>query len=343
MREKAKRSGVLFRPHVKTHKSVEIGRLQHGGVPGPITVSTLAEARYFAEHGFEDITYAVPIAPAKLEEVAELTRRIEHFSILIDQAETLRAVETFAERRDVSINVFLKIDCGYHRAGIDPESDESLRLAIATAASARVNLRGLLTHAGHAYQAASTGEIASIAADERRVVTDFAQKLVGHGVRNLVRSIGSTPTLMLAREIADCDEVRPGNYVFFDAFQAGLGSCTLEDVAVSVLSTVIGTYPTQRKAIIDAGSLAMTREGGHGEGKSFGVVCDKALRRMPLQFEAMSQEHGQIYGAMAGQVRVGSQVRVIPNHSCITAAMFDRYYVVEDEKVVAEWKPVRGW
>src|SRR6202008_4451056 len=145
MRDKARASGVIFRPHVKTHKTIDGARMQHGGGFGPITVSTLAEAEFFAAGGFKDITYAVPIAPEKLRRAADLAARIERFSVLLDSEETLRAIEAFALNHDVTFDVFLKVDCGTHRAGVDPGNPDSARLAIALARSDAVRFQGLLT------------------------------------------------------------------------------------------------------------------------------------------------------------------------------------------------------
>src|SRR5438270_12771410 len=142
MREKALRSGVVFRPHMKTHKTVEIAWMQFGGGTGPITVSTLAEAEFFADYGFDDITYAVPIGPGKLERAAALATRIKRLNLLLDSFEALQALEAFCTRQGTTFNVFLKVDCGYHRAGVDPESAEALRLAVAVAHSTGVRFQG---------------------------------------------------------------------------------------------------------------------------------------------------------------------------------------------------------
>ncbi|HEV7239450.1 MAG TPA: alanine racemase [Thermoanaerobaculia bacterium] len=343
MRDKARASGVVFRPHVKTHKSVEIGRMQHGGATGPITVSTLAEAEVFADHGFRDITYAVPIAPTpqKLARAAALARRVERLSVLIDSEPALRALEEF----DFTFDVFLKIDCGTHRAGVDPESPDSVRLAVAIARSEGVRFQGLLTHAGHAYHARDVEEIRRVAAEESACLTRFRALLASEGIEDVMRSIGSTPTASVVDRFSECDEVRPGNYVFFDAFQATIGSCQLEDCAVSVLATVIGSYPDRGSIIIDAGALALSKDLGpdHIDPRfGYGVVCDLELRPLPsMRIVSLSQEHGKI--AVQTHVPVGTRLRIIPNHSCLTAAMFDRYHVVERGKVVDTWRPVRGW
>ena len=337
MRKKAAASHVIFRPHVKTHKTIEIARMQHGGAIGPVTVSTLAEAELLAEGGWRDITYAFPIAPAKLPRAAELAQRVERLNLLIDSPDALQAIESSGHTFDV----FLKVDCGYHRAGVDPRRPESLALAKAMAASKSIRFRGLLTHAGHSYNVTTADEVLAIAAQESAAVTRFWEKI---GEPSLVRSIGSTPTLSVVEEFQGTDEVRPGNYVFYDAFQATLGSCRREDVAVSVLTTVVGAYPERDALILDAGALALSKDLSPAHidsGFGYGQVCDLDLNPLPMTIEALSQEHGKVKTTM--RVPVGTRLRVLPNHSCLTAAMFDVYHVVERRSVVAEWRPVRGW
>jgi D-serine deaminase-like pyridoxal phosphate-dependent protein len=340
MREKAR--GVRFRPHVKTHKAVPIGRIQHGGPVGAITVSTLAEAEAFANDGFRDITYAMPIAPEKLARAAALAQRIERLCVLIDSESTLRAIESFHAAHGVVFDVFLKVDCGYHRAGVDPDSPDSVRLAMAMARSDAVRFQGLLTHAGHSYNARDPEEIRRIAAQESGSLTRFRALL--EGLDHLCRSIGSTPTASVRESFSDCDEVRPGNYVFYDAFQATIGSCRLSDVAVSVLVTVVGSYPERRSLIIDGGALALSKDAGpdHVDPRcGYGIVCDTELCPLPMRIAALSQEHGKVEADHP--VPVGTKLRVIPNHSCLTAAMFDTYQIVDRGRVVDQWRPVRGW
>lgn len=344
MRDKAQASGVSFRPHMKTHKTLEIARMQHGGAVGPLTVSTLAEADMLAEGGFRDVTYAVPIAPAKLERAAALARRLERLNILLDSEETLRAVESFHAATGVVFDAFLKVDCGYHRAGVNPSDPDSVRLALALAGSNALRFNGLLTHAGHSYNATTRDDVARIAAEESMSLTRFRALVAGEMGDGLVRSVGSTPTASVVERFADCDEVRPGNYVFYDAFQSTIGSCAPEDVAVSVLTTVVGWYPERGHAIIDAGALALSKDRGpeHVQPEcGYGIVCDTSLQPVAARLVSISQEHGKL--ETHAHLPVGTKLRIVPNHSCLTAALFDRYQVLDGDKVIDEWKPARGW
>jgi D-serine deaminase-like pyridoxal phosphate-dependent protein len=345
MREKALGAGVVFRPHVKTHKCIEAGRLQHGGEQGPITVSTLAEAEFFAAAGFTDITYAFPIAPSRLDRVRKIIAGGTTMNLLVDHLDAVSALEGAAASDGGTFDAFMKIDCGYHRAGVSPESEESMEIARRMIESPSIRLRGFLTHAGHSYHASSPGEIVQIAAEEVRAVSVMAERVRELSTEPMIRSVGSTPTCMLV-ESFESDEVRPGNYVFFDAYQMSLGSCRIDDCAATVLTTVVGVYPGQRKVIVDAGTLAVAREPAAKEESGWGIVCDLDLEPLALALRSMSQEHGQIFETSPGgidRLKVGDQLRIIPNHSCITAALHERYHLLEDGSITGEWRPVRGW
>jgi D-serine deaminase-like pyridoxal phosphate-dependent protein len=346
MRDKAARSGVLLRPHVKTHKTVEGARLQLGADTGPITVSTVAEAEDFADNGFEDITYAVPAAPSKLDRCAALAGRVARLNLLVDSHAAVAALEELASSNGLTFDVFLKVDCGYHRAGVEPSDPEAVRLARRLHTSAPLRFRGILTHAGHSYHARTREEIVPIAEAEQACLTGFAGVLEGQGITGLCRSVGSTPTMSVA-ETVDAEEMRPGNYLFHDAFQAAIGSCRLDDCAAWVVACVIGAYPSRREAIVDCGALALSKDAGatHVDPDAgFGVATDLEGRRLPCRLRSLSQEHGILFfDDMSAIPAVGSLVRVIPNHSCLTAALYESYVVIEDGEVVGEWWPSRGW
>lgn len=345
MQERARMHGVHLRPHVKTHKTAEIARLQIPDAGCGITVSTLAEARFFQKAGFDDITYAFPISPNKMAEAAELTGRLKHFHILLDQLATVAAVEAYGRGNNVCFSVFLKVDCGYHRAGVDPFAPESVQLAEQMQASGHIVFKGILTHAGHSYHCRNPEEISAIARQERDVMVEFADRLKQNGVACETISVGSTPTAIHAPGWQGVSEIRPGNYAFFDKFQADVGSCRLEEAAATVVTTVVAHYPQRNQMLIDAGALALSKDPGavHLDDEIvYGAIPGYPL----LKITGISQEHGLVAcdtPIAFNNFPVGSLLQIIPNHSCLTAALFDRYHVVENNRIVDEWRPMRGW
>jgi D-serine deaminase-like pyridoxal phosphate-dependent protein len=351
MRARVAERGAVLRPHVKTHKTVEGALLQCGGKPSPITVSTLAEARLFSAAGFSDITYAVPIPPAKLPAVAELLRGGTTVNLLLDNESMRAEMEAFATAQDVRLPIFLKVDCGYHRAGVDPVGEEGMSLALQVAQSECLNFRGVLTHAGHAYHCRSPREVLGVARQERDVTVAFAARLRAAGAEVCTVSIGSTPTISVVDELAGVTEVRPGNYAFFDAYEAAIGACRLDDCAFTVLATVIGSYPERRRLLIDAGALALSKDEGarhlddeFGYGAVFSV--DRSRHFWELRVTSLSQEHGEVTvnpPRTVAEFPIGTTLRIVPNHSCLAAALFDHYHAVRGLEVVDVWRPVRGW
>ncbi len=348
MAEKAMRLGVRLRPHVKTHKCIEAARIQTDLHFGGLTVSTLAEAQAFAAGGFSDITYAVPIAPQKIAGAADLHVEIGNLNLLVDHPETVRAIEEVAESRKTNLPVLLEIDCGGGRSGVDPASDLAQVLVRRLADSESIDFRGLLTHAGHAYRARSRSEAYEVACEERNLMTAFAAEVRDLGVEIPEVSVGSTPTLRAIDDLTGITEARPGNYLFYDFFQTAIGSCDLDDVAFSVLATVISVDTEQARAIVDAGALALSKDPGptHVDPEcGFGLpVTLEDQHRLPgLRLVGLTQEHGTLTGPGVTALQPGTRLRILPNHSCLSAACFDHYNIVRDLEVVDEWHPVRGW
>lgn len=351
MAERADQLGVRLRPHVKTHKTREGATAQLAGRAPAITVSTLEEARFFAGGGFSDITYAVPITPQRLGEAVALVQKGVGLTLVVDHPASAAAASAAAAGAQVRLAVLLEVDCGGGRCGVNPDDPGSLALAARLARDPHLEFRGLLTHAGHAYACRCASEVAAVAAQERDITASFAERLRRAGVPVGEVSIGSTPTALAADHLHGVTEFRPGNYVFFDAFQAAIGSCRLADCAFSVLTTVLGCYPERATLVIDAGALALSRDPGptHVDPAcGFGVLCQVGgCRPIPgLRFVSLSQEHGVVRGGTAAQVAAfppGTRLRVIPNHACLAAACFETYHVVEGEEVVGQWHPCRGW
>ncbi len=353
MRERAKTLGVQLRPHLKTAKSAAIAEIAHDGEKGPITVSTLAEAAYFSKAGFRDILYAVPVAPQKLDQVAAIMRDGTDLKIITDNLAVAQAIAARGHALGVTFRVLIKIDCGLGRAGIDANSPELLPLAQALSQPG-AELAGVLTHAGHSYHAKSVAEVKRIAEAERLAVVRAAARLREAGHACGIVSVGSTPTALHADSLAGVTEMRPGNYVFFDLFQVGVGSCRMEDIAVSVLATVVAHHQGRNHLLIDAGGLALSKDTGaneHAPGTGYGRVCrpGEPLPLPGLAIHDVHQEHGLVGGPEAATINFaafppGSRLRALPNHSCMTGAMYDRYYVTDGgADIVAEWDRVNGW
>jgi D-serine deaminase-like pyridoxal phosphate-dependent protein len=357
MRAKITALGVSLRPHVKTCKNVDIARLMLGAARGPITVSTLKEAEYFAGHGFTDIFYAVGITPNKLDHAARLMARGVDLTLVLDSVDAARAVSARGRALGVRYKPLIEIDCDGHRSGIRP--GDALLLEVARALDAKsAPLAGVMTHAGDAYNCAGTDAIVAMAEQERRAVVDCAQALRAAHVACPVVSVGSTPTATFARSLAGVTEVRAGVYVFFDLVMAGLGVCRIEDLAASVLTSVIGHQKEKGWIIVDAGWMAMSRDRGTAKQRidqGYGLVCD--IDGAPLGDLIMAdanQEHGvvavrggnraNIAHADVERFPVGSLLRILPNHACATAAQHNRYHVVRGGRAIeAVWPRFGGW
>ncbi len=349
MAARARELGVALRPHVKTHKCLAAAQLQVRGHFGGITVSTLAEARHFAQGGFRDITYAVPLAPQKAPLVAELAPTIERLGVLVDSGEAIDALEAESLRSGHVFAVQLKIDCGSGRAGVDADGDAAPRLARRLVDSPATTFEGILAHGGQTYSARTRDEVLAGARAERDVTVGVAERLAAAGTPAGVVSVGSTPGMCVIDSLAGVSEVRPGNYAFFDDDQLWLGSCEPQDRAFAVLATVIGVHPSRGSAVIDAGALALSKDPGptHVAGfpGGYGSVADPATAAPmgDLRLATLSQEHGVLHGNATSALRVGQKLLIFPNHSCLCAACFDEYCVVRGEDVVDAWRPVRGW
>ena len=344
--------GVPLRPHVKTAKCIEVALAMTGGTPGPITVSTLREADRFAQAGFRDITYAVGISANKLPHVAELLARGVRLTVILDSVEAAVAVAGFMRERREGLDVLIEIDTDGHRAGVQPESPDLLAVASALQAP-QVALMGVLTHAGESYQCKGDEALRAMAEQERSGAVLAAQRLRAAGYPAPVVSVVSTPTALSAVDLSGVTEVRAGVFVFFDLVMAGVGVGTPEQIAVSVLTTVIGHQDHRGWTLCDAGWMALSRDRGtaaQAVDQGYGLVCDAAGQVLPdFIVSAVSQEHGTISHRSGDPARrldlpVGTMLRILPNHACATGAQHDRYRVLgKSGEVAREWARFGGW
>jgi D-serine deaminase-like pyridoxal phosphate-dependent protein len=341
--------GATLRPHVKTHKSIEVARLQAAAGMRGITVSTLAEARAFAAHGFDDITYAVPIERGKFEAVTQMNAIGVRLAVITDDVAVPGPLGEAARQAGVTIDTYVKVDCGYHRCGVDPDGPALAELAQRIGERTHLRFTGILAHAGHSYKARGAEQILAVARRERDVMVAAAARLAAAGVPVPVVSIGSTPTAVHVDHLAGVDEVRTGNYAFFDVMQVAIGSCAPDDCALSVLAAVVHRDVARGTVILDAGGIALSKDGGIADPDGvmhYGRVLDLDGRDLGLRLTGLSQEHGVVEvrdDALLTRLGVGSRVRVLVNHSCLTAAQHAEYVVCEGTKVVDRWVNHRGW
>ncbi len=337
--------GVELRPHIKTHKCIPIGLMQRDAGAKGITVSTLGEAIVFADAGFDDITIAFPVVPDKFPKIVGLASNVS-LKVLVDNAKIISLLDKVCEENRINLDVLLKLDCNYHRCGVDPNSKTAIDLAEQIDKSPHQRYAGVLTHSGHAYYATSVDEIRSVAVDEQNAVMDFSEALrESRGVDSETISIGSTPSLMFTKKIRKgITEVRPGSYVFFDYTQVVLGVCKLDQCSQTVIASVVGTYDD--RIVIDAGATALTNDVGpaHIEPDcGFGMIFDnydeKTLAE-DTRIVSLSQEHGKVKlgpDSPLRNLRPGDKVRILPNHSCLVSNMFDRFNVAEGDRITKRW------
>ena len=350
LRDRLSTLGVPLRPHIKTAKSIDVARRLLAGGDEQVTVSTLREAEELFAAGVTDVLYAVGIAPDRLARVQALRRRGCALTVILDSPEQARAVAA-ASATD-PIPVLIEVDCDGHRSGLKPTDEQIVsigRLLIDGGAT----LRGVMTHAGDSYNARSVPELEACAERERVAAVAAADALRAAGLPSPVVSVGSTPTAHFARTFEGVTEVRAGVFAFFDLVMAGIGVCDLDDLAVSVLTTVIGHQSDKGWIICDAGWMALSRDRGTQSqpvDQGYGLVCDVEGRPYrDLIVVAANQEHGVIAcregcGAMPPDLPVGTRLRILPNHACATGAQFDAYSVLPvDGGLVASWPRFRGW
>ena len=334
MAYRASQLGVKLRPHIKTHKCVEIARKQIDFGARGITVATLHEARSFRGGGFSDITWAFPVIMNRIAEVREIAQSVT-FRVVVDSAEAVRALR----EAGFPLHVMLKVDCGYHRAGVDPETPRAVSIAHDIVNSSNLVFDGILSHSGHAYNAKSRKEMLDAAREERDLMLGFKDRLESEGITVNEISVGSTPSMSVIDSLDGATEARPGNYVFYDYSQVVLGTCEVSDCSLTVISSVVSRSLKSGHSVIDAGALALSKDGGlpqfphatMGE-----IFSDYGVGRLDdtLRVTHLSQEHG-IISRVEG---IGERLRILPNHSCLTAANFSHYEVVQGEEVVDRWK-----
>ncbi|AUC86876.1 alanine racemase [Alteromonas sp. MB-3u-76] len=362
-----------LRPHVKTHKSIEVTKaiIDAGNVKG-ITVSTLKEADYFFKHGMNDILYAVGITPNKIAHVAQLIQQGCDLTIVIDNEDMLSLVLDKMAEHNCVFKVIIELDTDGHRSGVNPHSHALLSIAKHIKNSAHAKFEGVMTHAGESYACFTEKAKQDMAAQERDLTLHAVKRLFEVGIHCNTVSIGSTPTAFAVDQLDGITEVRAGVYVFFDLVMAGLGVCDIDDIAMSVLGTVIGHQKDKGWVITDAGWMAMSRDRGtadHPQDYGYGLVSPSGSHEARYIMSDANQEHGIITevsnaspeshsekhidsslnssaennDSIFTQFPAAKAIEILPNHACATAAQYDHYYVVENGVVIDKWLSIGGW
>ena len=352
MQERMNALGVKFRPHVKTSKCLDVVRAQVEAGASGITVSTLKEAEQFFAAGIKDILYAVGMAPGKLAQALALKRKGCHLKIITDSVQGAHAIARFGRENDAVFQVWIEIDTDGHRSGIKPDDDVLIEVGRALLDGGAA-LGGVMTHAGASYSLNTPEALRDMAEQERAGCVKAAERLRAAGMPCEVVSVGSTPTALSAEQLEGVTEVRAGVYVFFDLVMANVGVCTTDDIALSVLTSVIGHQHEKGWTIVDAGWMAMSRDlgtAGQQRNYRYGQVC--SVDGEPVEGFVMSganQEHGIVSSIsesdvdMAQKFPVGTLLRIMPNHACATGAQFPEYQAVAADGTISAWPRFYGW
>jgi D-serine deaminase-like pyridoxal phosphate-dependent protein len=339
MAERARVAGLEMRPHSKTHKSVAIAALQREQGAAGLTVATVREAECFAAAGVDDLLVAhPPVGQWRLDRLTALAKETR-IRVVLDSGEAVRALDDACGRAGVSIGYLWEVDCGVGRCGTPPGQLSAEQVALVADATRNAYFDGVMAFGGHAYAANSLEEVRAAADDERNAVVETADVLASLGIEARAKSIGTTPTTHILSGANGATEIRPGNYVFYDATQVALELVPRERCALSVLGTVVAR-PSSTRLILDCGSKALAAERLTARTAGFGFV----IGHEELVVERLYEEHAIVTSLDPIEIPIGSRLRVVPNHSCATVNLHERMLIVEGEDVVDVWAiDARGW
>ncbi|WP_163005881.1 DSD1 family PLP-dependent enzyme [Pseudomonas viridiflava] len=352
MQQRMNNFGVRLRPHVKTSKSLPVIEAQLAAGACGVTVSTLKEAEYCFANGIDDVFYAVAMAPGKLHQALALRRKGCRLSILTDSVVAAQHIVAFGQEHDERFEVWIEIDCDGHRSGLAAD-DETLVAVARLLIEGGMQLRGVMTHAGSSYDLDTPEALKAMAEQERSLCVSAAGRIRNAGLPCPEVSIGSTPTALSAQSLEGVTEVRAGVYVFFDLVMHNIGVCAADELALSVLTTVIGHQQDKGWIIVDAGWMAMSRDRGTQRQRQdfgYGQACTESGDWIEgACVTGANQEHGIITlaaedcGDITERFPIGSRLRILPNHACATGAQFPDYHALDAEGSVHTWSRLHGW
>ncbi|KAA3658841.1 MAG: alanine racemase [Calditrichaeota bacterium] len=333
MNEKARQSQVTFRPHFKTHQSAEIGAWFREFGVSKITVSSLAMAEYFAKSGWQDITLAFPVNVREIDRINRLAEIIQ-LNLLVENEEAIRFLD---QHLRTPVALFIKVDTGLNRTGIWWKNHESIvKLVSILQSSQKLHFSGFLTHAGHSYDGQSTEAIKEIYAETLIRLQAAKSELQKQLKVACVLSVGDTPGCSIIDNFEGVDEIRPGNFVFYDVMQLNLGACTQDDIAIALACPVVAKHPSRQQIVVHGGAVHLSRESlaSNNEASHFGLVVHfseetgwgKIIDETYVR--SLSQEHGIIQAGkqLFNQTKIGDLLGILPVHSCLTANLMGEYF-----------------
>jgi D-serine deaminase-like pyridoxal phosphate-dependent protein len=337
MQARATSAGVRLRPHAKTHKSPAIARMQvEAGAVG-VCCAKLGEAEIFADAGITDVRLPYPTNPVNATRVMALQDRIR-ISTVVDNLEVAQQWSSVMAGAGRRLDVLVKVDVGFHRCGINPDLPDASSTLRTIAACPGLRFLGLLSHAGHGYHAESNETLERIAACEIQILTRLAAGLRNDGMDVQEISVGATPTARFIASQKGVTEMRPGNYVFFDRTQVGLGSATVEQCSLGIVATVV-SRPDPARVVFDAGSKTLSSDGLRGFGTSvgYGLVYASLEARHPdpsIVIERLSEEHSVARVTPDCRLKAGDRVHLLPNHACVVANLTEELLLVDGLEIV---------
>jgi D-serine deaminase-like pyridoxal phosphate-dependent protein len=338
MAEKARRNRVRFRPHFKTHQSARIGEWYREFGVETITVSSVSMATYFAEHGWDDITIAFPVNLLEIDAINKLAGRIK-LNLLVESIESVRFL---AGNLQAEAHAWIKIDVGYHRAGIPNDDFEAIQSVCGEIRkSPLLKFEGILTHAGHTYEAKSKDEIEFVYQSSVTKLNKIREQLYSANFENMEISVGDTPACSIVDDFGDVDEIRPGNFVFYDVMQLGIGSCTEDQIATSVACPVVAKHRERNEILLYGGAIHFSKDYVLDDGKKiYGKISPLGEKGWGAIAEntylaKISQEHGTVKTneLFFDKVNIGDILVVLPVHSCLTANLMGEYMTLDGERI----------
>ena len=323
MADRMATSGVALRPHFKTSKCLQVARRQLAAGAVGMTCSTPAEVTVLAENGITGSLWAhQPVGPAKVDFAVWAVRGWQTL-LLADSVAVARPLSNALAAAGVEAELMLEVNTGHARTGVDP--DRAVATAREIDALPGLRVRGVVTHEGHLAGHPDRAERERHGRETSALLVSVAESLRAQGIAADAVSVGSTPGASSTPFVAGVTEARPGTYVYFDANQLRLGSCTPEQCALTVLATVVSAE-RPGTVIVDAGVKAMSSDTITPE-TGVGLVWDLTGRPMPdVAFTTANEEHGFLTGAGTAGLRVGDRLRLLPNHACGTVNMWSQVF-----------------